>query len=193
MRAMTMGNAATESISQTPAAGWPRRPRRLAQSLAAAIVTAFAAGPITFIFGMAILMANDPMPRTLSADFGDLIEGIANTSMAGLVGSVPAAIINTLTLGWLATHGRDSLGLAIASGLALGALIGVTACILVASIGETDSTFTIEKLIPTLPISLAFIAAGGLMGALHWRIAIRPQRRWRLYQEQERIALRAME
>ena len=190
---MTMGNAATEPISQTPGAGWPRRPRRLARGITAAIVTAFAAGPVTFIFGMAILMANDPMLHAFTADLGDLIEGIVNTSMAGLVGSVPAALINTIILGWLAAHGRDGLGLAIASGLALGTLIGVAACILVASIGETGSTFTIEKLIPTLSISLAFIAAGGLMGALHWRIAIRPQRRWRLYQERERIALRAME
>jgi hypothetical protein len=32
-----------------------------------------------------------------------------------------------------------------------------------------------------------------LMGALHWWIAIRPRRRWRLFQERERAALRAME
>jgi hypothetical protein len=35
--------------------------------------------------------------------------------------------------------------------------------------------------------------AGGFMGALHWRIAIRPRRRWRLFQERDRAALLAME
>jgi hypothetical protein len=35
--------------------------------------------------------------------------------------------------------------------------------------------------------------AGGFMGALHWLIAIRPRRRWRLFQERERAALLAME
>lgn len=185
---MTVNPSATAPDPTGP--NRPPAPNLVAQGLAGAIVTALAAGPITFVFGMVILVAQGDRPFAFSIELGDLIEGTFETSKIGLIGSAPAAVVNTLLLGWLALHDRDRIAVAVASGTTLGAAIGFLACMLLASFGQGG---TIEALLPTLWFALAFIATGALMGALHWRIAICPSRRWRLLQEQRRIALSAME
>ena len=171
---------------------WPCRPRPVAQALGGAFVTALAAGPVTFVLGWGILTVNGAVPFAFSVTVSGLIQGIFYTSLFGLVGSVPAAIINTLILGWLARRGRDHIRIAIGSGLVLGTIVGLVVCTMLLSL-EINNVRSVEKVVEVLWLALAFTGTGGLMGALHWRIAIRPRRRWRLLQEQERIGVRAME
>jgi len=186
------------SVAMTDAkAAHPRQPRTIRLALIAACLTAVLAGPVTMI----LLVAGQSMrgePLFSFSDVADMIASIAEvllySTLYGLVGSVPAAIINTFLLAYLARRRRDVSGLAIASGLTMGLLIGVTLPSIVflmddgfgQDIGQSYLEFAAS-------IGLPFVIAGGLMGALHWLIAIRPRRRWRLFQERERAALLAME
>jgi hypothetical protein len=178
-------------------AAYPRQPRTVRLALIAAFVTAVLAGPITmtlFVAGVSVR----GIPLFNFTDVADMIESMAEVLMYstlwGLIGSVPAAIINTLLLAYLARRRRDASGLAIGSGLTLGFLIGATLPSIVflkddgfgQDIGQTFLEFAAS-------VGLPFVIAGGLMGTLHWLIAIRPRRRWRLFQERERAALVAME
>ena len=62
------------------------------------------------------------------------------STLFGLIGSVPAAIINTLVLAYLARRRRDASGLAIGSGLSLGLLVGVTLRTIVVLLDEGLAT-----------------------------------------------------
>ncbi|NJM93005.1 MAG: hypothetical protein HC861_10740 [Rhodospirillaceae bacterium] len=130
-------------------------------------------------------------------DVADAITSIAElvmySTLAGLVGSIPAAIVNTLLVAYLARRRRDASGLAIASGLTLGLLVGTTIAAIVVVVDQGFGATDERLLNVTMMLGLPFTVTGGLMGALHWSIAIRPRRRWRLFQERERDALSAME
>ena len=108
-------------------------------------------------------------------------------------GSAPAAGINTLLLGYLAKRRHDTAGLAIVSGLTLGFLVGVTIAVIILFDDMIAANAGDRLLDFALSLGVPFLVAGGLMGALHWWIAIRPRRRWRLFQDRERAALLAME
>ena len=178
-------------------AAQPRQPRTIRLALLAAVVTAVLAGPVT----MALFVAGQAaqgMPLFSFSDAADMIVtiGVAvmYSTLFGLIGSAPAAIINTLILAYLARRRRDTSGLAIGSGLSLGLLVGVTLPTVVVLLDEGFSDDTGQGLLEfAASAGLPFLVAGGLMGALHWWIAIRPRRRWRLFQERERAALLAME
>ena len=178
-------------------AAQPRQPRTIRLALLAAVVTAVLAGPVT----MALFVAGQAaqgMPLFSFSDAADMIVtiGVAvmYSTLFGLIGSAPAAIINTLILAYLARRRRDTSGLAIGSGLSLGLLVGVTLPTIVVLLDEGFSDDTGQGLLEfAASAGLPFLVAGGLMGALHWWIAIRPRRRWRLFQERERAALLAME
>lgn len=178
-------------------ASHPRQPRTVRLALLAAVTTAVLAGPVT----MTLFMAGQAAQGTPLFSFTDVADMIARVAVAvmystmlGLVGSVPAAIINTLILAHLARRRRDGSGLAIGSGLSLGFLLGVTLPTIVVLLeqGFGDET-DLGILELAASVGLPLVIAGGLMGALHWWIAIRPRRRWRLFQERERAALLAME
>ena len=175
----------------------PRQPRTVRLALIAAFVTAVLAGPATMILFVAGQSVRGE-PLFSFTDVADLIASIAMfmmySALFGLVGSVPAAVVNTLLLADLARRRRDASGFAIGSGLTLGFLVGaILPSIVFLRDGEFghdgDQTF----LEFAASVGLPFVIAGGLMGALHWLIAIRPRRRWRLFQERERAALLAME
>ena len=171
----------------------PRQPRTIRLALLAAFATAVLAGPVTMTLfvaaqtaqGMSLFNFHDVTDLA-----GDIAELLFYSILYGLVGSVPAAGINTLLLAYLARRRRDAVGLAIVSGQALGFLVSVTIATLIFLF---DDMFTVRIIELALNFSLPMLVAGGFMGALHWSIAIRPRRRWRQFQEQERAALLAME
>jgi hypothetical protein len=186
------------SVTPTDAkAIYPRQPRTVRLALLAAVVTAVLAGPVTVILFVAGQAAQG-MSLFSFTDVADLIANIAIIAMYstlfGLVGSIPAATINSLVLAYFARRRRDASGLAIGSGLTLGLLVGVTLptvmFLMNEGLGQDIGQGFLEYATST---GLPFLIAGGLMGALHWSIAIRPRRRWRLFQERERVALLAME
>jgi hypothetical protein len=178
-------------------AAYPRQPRTVRLAVLAAFVTAVLAGPVTmvlFVAGQAV----QGMPLFGFEDVADLVANIAVFTMyaalLGLVGSVPAAIINTFLLAYLARRRRDTSGLAVGSGLVLGFLVGVMLPTIVVLLNEGFGDDTAPGFLEfAVSVGLPLLIAGGLMGALHWWIAIRPRRRWRLFQERERAALLAME
>jgi hypothetical protein len=178
-------------------AAYPRQPRTVRLALLAAVVTAVLAGPVTMTLFVAGQAAQG-MPLFGFTDVADMIATITvavmYSTLFGLAGSVPAAIINTLILAYLARRRRDTSGLAIGSGLSLGFLVGVTLPTIVVLLDQGFGDGTgLGFLEFAASVGLPLLIAGGLMGALHWWIAIRPRRRWRLFQERERTALLAME
>lgn len=178
-------------------AAYPRQPRTVRLAVLAAVATAVLAGPVTMTLFVAGQAAQG-MPLFSFADVADMIATISvavmYSTLFGLVGSGPAAIINTLILAYLARRRRDASGLAIGSGLSLGFLVGVTLPTMVFLLDEGFGNDTGQGFLEfAASAGLPFLMAGGLMGALHWWIAIRPRRRWRLFQERERAALLAME
>lgn len=187
----------TNAMPTAAKAVYPRRPRTVRLALLGAFVTALLAGPATLLLFVAG-QATQGMPLFSFSDVADVIANIAvvlmYVTLYGLVGSVPAAIINTLLLAHLARRRRDASGLAIGSGLSLGFLVGVVLPTIVVLLNERfrdDAGLGLLEFAAN--VSLPLLIAGGLMGALHWWIAIRPRRRWRLFQERERAALIAME
>jgi MFS family permease len=177
-------------------AAYPRPPRTVRLALIAAFATAVLAGPVT----MALFLAGQAALGIYILGFTDVVDAITSiaelvmfSTLGGLVGSIPAAVVKTLLLAYLARRRRDASGLAIASGLALGLLVGAAIAVIVAMIDQRFDETGERALNVTMMLSLPFTVTGGLMGALHWRIAIRPRRRWRLFQERERAALLAME
>ncbi|WP_162916633.1 hypothetical protein [Dongia deserti] len=164
-------------------------------ALLAAFVTAVLAGSVTWTLFMAGLVLQGAFPFFISGmDLQDLAEMFLYSTLAGLVGSVPAAAINAILLAWLARRGRDAGWLAIASGGSLGFVIGGALATLVLAMNDGTLFWESNRILGVaLSFSLPFTTAGALMGALHWRIAIRPRRAWRLFQERERATLRAME
>ena len=178
-------------------ATYPRQPRTVRLAVIAAFVTALLAGPVTmllFVAGQAV----QGMPLFGFEDVADLVANIAvftmYSALLGLAGSIPAAVINTLVLAYLARRRRDASGLAVGSGLVLGFLVGVMLPTIVFLLNEGFGDDTAPGFLEfAASVGLPLLIAGGLMGALHWWIAIRPRRRWRVFQERERAALLAME
>jgi MFS family permease len=176
---------------------YPRQPRTIRLALLAAVATAMLAGPVTMTLFVAGQAAQG-MPLFGFTDVADMIATISvavmYSTLLGLMGSGPAAIINTLILAYLARRRRDASGLAIGSGLILGFVVGVTLPTIMALLNEGFLDDTGPGYLEfAASVGLPLLIAGGLMGALHWWIAIRPRRRWRLFQERERAALLAME
>ncbi len=177
-------------------AAYPRQPHTVRLALLAAFVTAVLTGPVTLTLFLAAAVVRGGFPFRFD-DAADMAERMAElvvySAAFGLVGSLPAATINTVLLAYLARRRRDTASLAVVSGLALGFLVGVLITIIVGY----DHLFAADRLDRllgfALDLGLPLLVAGGLMGALHWSIAIRPRRHWRLFQERELAALRAME
>jgi hypothetical protein len=191
-----MTTDATVATTDTKAA-YLRQPRTIRLALLAAFVTAVLAGPVTMtlfvaaqaVQGMSLFRFHDVTDMA-----ADIAEVLMYSTLYGLVGSIPAAGVNTLLLAYLARRRRDAVGLAIGSGHAFGFLVGVTIATIIFLFDDMFTARAVDRLIEfALNIGLPMLVAGGFMGALHWSIAIRPRRRWRLFQERERAALLAME
>jgi MFS family permease len=178
-------------------AAYPRQPRTVRLAVIAAFVTALLAGPVTLTLFVASEAGRGGLPfyHTEALELALQIAMMLIYSAAfGLVGSIPAAAINTFLLAYLARRRRDAASLAIGSGLALGFLVGTAMAVIFSLVDDMVTASTLDRLLDfALDAGLPFLVAGGFMGALHWWIAIRPRRRWRLFQERERAALLAME
>jgi hypothetical protein len=106
---------------------------------------------------------------------------MAYSSLICLIGSIPAASLNAIVLGVSARKNVDVVWWAMSCGGAIGLV--------------TAAIFAIIFNLGRLPgeLVLWFSSTGALMGALHWCIAIRPRRRWRLSLLRDDEAIRAME
>jgi hypothetical protein len=140
----------------------------------------FATGPTLMLTYGIHAMLTDPTATDMDAqELGALGTILVYSSFMCLIGSIPAATVNAIALSRLAHSERDAVWWAIASGGIIGLLV---AFIINGSVGE-----------PNLRFAPWFAATGGLMGLLHWLIAIRPRRRWRLRLLLNQVAIRAME
>jgi len=146
-----------------------------------AAAASFATGPTLILtYGIYAMLA-DPAASDMDArELGTLGTLIGFSSVICLIGSIPAATFNAIALNHLVHRERDAVWWAMTSG----AIVGLLVALIMSNL--TDST-----LHPTF--ALWFSATGALMGWLHWLIAIRPRRRWRLWLLHDQEAIRAME
>jgi len=124
---------------------------------------------------------SDIGPRSNGPRLGGWITIAAYSIFICLVGSIPAASLNAVVLSRFARRGADEAVVSAISGGTIGFLVAI---IFVAGFSGSrlDALFV-----------LWFSATGTMMGLLHWVIAIRPQRRWRLSLLRDDEAIRAME
>jgi hypothetical protein len=106
---------------------------------------------------------------------------MAYSSLICLIGSIPAASLNAIVLGVSARKNVDIVWWA----MFCGGVIGLLTAAILASLFNTRGVDG--------KLALWFCSTGALMGALHWYIAIRPRRRWRLSLLRDDEAIRAME
>lgn len=146
-----------------------------------AAAASFATGPTLILTYGIYAMLTDPGATDMDArELGSLGSMIAFSSFICLIGSIPAAALNAIALNHLTHWERDAVWWAIASGNIIGLIVAFIMA------GLIDSP-------PNLRFELWFSATGSLMGWLHWLIAIRPRRRWRLSLQHDQEAIRAME
>lgn len=150
----------------------------LGRALAGAAAASVATGPTLVLLGRIgdVITGSQAMGYWRTDDLGALI---VDSSLFCLIGSVPAASVNAAVLSHLARRARDAVWWAMASGGVIGFL----------------GAMIMNGLIPGLaeaPVALWLSATGTLMGLLHWAIAIRPRRRWRLSLWRDEEAIRAM-
>jgi hypothetical protein len=157
----------------------PAMPPR-GRAFVGAAAASFATGPtLVLLFGLFELVRYWPAfngPR-----LGGWITIAAYSIFICLVGSIPAASLNAVVLSRFARRGADEAVVSAISGGTIGFLVAI---IFVAGFSGSrlDALFV-----------LWFSATGTMMGLLHWVIAIRPQRRWRLSLLRDDEAIRAME
>src|SRR5688572_21799028 len=157
----------------------PAMPPR-GRAFVGAAAASFATGPtLVLLFGLFELVRDWPAfngPR-----LGGWITIAAYSIFICLVGSIPAASLNAVVLSRFARRGADEAVVSAISGGTIGFLVAI---IFVAGFSGSrlDALFV-----------LWFSATGTMMGLLHWVIAIRPQRRWRLSLLRDDEAIRAME
>jgi hypothetical protein len=158
----------------------PGRRPRIGWAFVGVAAASLATGPtLVLLAGVRELLDGAPT-------LGDLplqrwLATMAYSSLICLIGSIPAASLNAIVLGVSARKNVDIIWWAMFCGGVIGLL---TAAILA-------SLFTTRGVDGKL--ALWFTSTGALMGALHWYIAIRPRRRWRLSLLRDDEAIRAME
>jgi ABC-type branched-subunit amino acid transport system permease subunit len=111
------------------------------------------------------------MPR-----LGGIPLSLLFASLICLIGSVPAACVNAYILSRAANNEMDAPWFSALSGGLIGALVAM----LMGAPGLNA-------------LGALFAITGALMGLLHWLIAIRPRRLWRLHMLRDEAAIRAME
>ena len=144
----------------------------IGRAIAGVAAAALATGP-TVILWLVIL---DMLLGESGAGMGGTLAIMVFASLFGLIGSLPAACLNALVLGLAARHDKDEAWLSAVSG----ALIAMLVAVVMSAMGVGT-------------MGVAFVLTGILMGLLHWVIAIRPRRRWRLSLLRDEEAIRAME
>ena len=157
----------------------PAMPPR-GRAFVGAAAASFATGPtLVLLFGLFELVRH--WPAFNGARLGGWIAIAAYSIFICLVGSIPAASLNAVVLSRFARRGADEAVVAAISGGTIGFLVAII-FVAILSGGRLDAVFV-----------LWFSTTGAMMGLLHWVIAIRPQRRWRLSLLRDDEAIRAME
>ena len=157
----------------------PAMPPR-GRALVGAAAASFATGPtLVLLFGLFELVRY--WPGVDGPRLGGWITIAAYSIFVALVGSIPAASLNAFVLGRFARRGADEAVVAAVSGGTIGFLVAFVIVAIISG-GRIDGIFL-----------LWFSATGTMMGLLHWVIAIRPRRRWRLALVRDEEAIRAME
>ena len=146
-----------------------------------AAAASFATGPTLILTYGIYTMLTDPAAADMDAsELGSLGSFTVFSSFICLIGSIPAAALNAIALNHLVHRGKDAVWWAIMGGGIIGLLVAFIMT------GLFDRA-------PDFRFALWFSATGALMGWLHWVIAIRPRRRWRLWLRRDLEAIRAME
>jgi hypothetical protein len=145
---------------------------RYVHIVAGMIATTFAAGPcvVLILAAMAPLLGRQTDLLVLASDSSkwlDIAKGLAGSSIAGLICSLPASILNTVAQEKCARVKWDSWKVAVASGTMAGIIVPA---VLFPRFSGSASVAWI----------LAMGLTGVLMGLLYWSIAIRPRRNLRL-------------
>lgn len=153
------------------------RPRLVKGAAIGAISTAFLAGPVLFCIIVVLELFRDPDLRNLSTVISTLPVALPLASIFGLFGALPAAIVNATVLALATKCKFDGWLLA----LLCGALCGIT----IAPVGlrmfaYRDFSRYWNGGEDSTQIIICFGATGALMGLIHWLIAIRRLRNWRL-------------
>ena len=148
-------------------------------AFAGAAAAAFATGPTLVL----LLSLHELITHSKTFDdwqIGGWVSVAAYSSIFCMIGSIPAAALNAFTLSRFAQRGADEAVVAAISGGTIGFLVALVFMGL--SGGWVEGIFV-----------LWFATTGTLMGLLHWLIAVRPHRRWRLALVRDEDAIRAME
>ena len=119
---------------------------------------------------------------------------LLESSLYGSIITLPSTLVHFVIIAVLAHRARDAFGWSMSSGAVIGVVLaGILVWVLIAS-GEAGGFESRQAaLLFMAGASTPFLATGALMGLLYWRIAVRPQRRWRLLRQQGEVAIRAME
>jgi hypothetical protein len=156
--------------------GAQNRPNLMLRSLWAGTVVSFLAGPI---FLWLLIAIGEPEPDSefpvRAGDIGVLLYLFPSVSVVGLVGAVPASIANALVVAGLAKKRVDGIVPATISGAIWSVVIPVIAFRLFGS--EQRNLIGGEH---TLTAVTCLALTGVLLGIMHWMIAVRPYRVWRL-------------
>jgi hypothetical protein len=144
-----------------------------------AAAASFATGP-TLVLLLSLHELFRPSSTFDDWRLGGWVSMAAYSSIFCLIGSIPAAALNAFMLSRFARRGADEAVVAAISGGTIGFLVALL--FMGFSGGWVDGIFL-----------LWFSTTGSLMGLLHWLIAIRPHRRWRLALVNDEEAIRAME
>lgn len=156
----------------------PATPRR-GMAFVGAAAASFATGPTLIL----LLSLHAFVTRSTTFDdwhVGRWVAMAVYSAFLCLIGSIPAAAVNAFTLSRFAQRGADEAVVAAISGGTIGFLVALL--FMGFSGGWVDGIFL-----------LWFSATGTLMGLLHWLIAVRPHRRWRLALAHDEETIRAME
>ena len=138
----------------------------------------FATGPTLVLFATIHQLVMEPNDHW---QVGGWLAIMFYSSLICLIGSIPAAGLNAIVLSSTARKGIDAAWWAVGSGGLIGLVVAVIIFDLLAD-GRLDGK-----------LALWFGATGTLMGGLHWYIAVRPRRRWRLSLLHDEALIRAME
>jgi hypothetical protein len=154
-----------------------QRPNIALRSLCAVAVVSLLAGPV---FQWLLIAISEPDPNNeLPIGVGDIgflfLYVFPVVSVIGLVGAVPASVINALLVAALAKRRIDGALPGIISAVVWAVIIPAIALHLFGNerqnlIGGEHTQTTIACLALT----------GVLLGIVHWLIAVRPYRVWRL-------------
>ena len=157
--------------------GAQNRPNIMLRSAWAATVVALLGGPF---FQWLLIALNEPEPDSefpvRAGDIGVFLYLFQVASVIGLVGAAPAAIANALVVVGLAKRHIDGVLPAVISAAICGVVFPVIAIRLFGNDGARNLIGGEHRLAGVSCLALT----GVILGVVHWLLAVRPHRLWRL-------------